>query len=323
MDKQAWAQAEETLEQRRMRNEAEEERRRQEILSLHPDLARLMEQRHAMILQSVRGAFSNAAPENAEAVMAEYNQKIASLLKSKGYPEDYLSPVCQCPLCGDTGYVYAQALRRPCECLKNAYLQALSQRGERLQEQQTFSDFDENRFPDTPLPGTDVTQRQYMRILRERCLRFAQGVPGAPVKTLLLHGGSGLGKTFLLSCVGNYVRSQGTDAVYTTAYDLFSALKNAAFSRSGEMTDVYFSVPLLLIDDLGMEPLMENITVEEIYHLINARLMGGLYTALSTNLSREELKNRYTERLSSRLLDTRTGMALPFLGKDIRLIREA
>ena len=65
----------------------------------------------------------------------------------------------------------------------------------------------------------------------------------------------------------------------------------------------------------------ENITVEQLYHLLNARLSRGLYTAVSTNLSRVDLKNRYTERVSSRLLDTRSSLAIPMLGKDIRLIR--
>ena len=47
----------------------------------------------------------------------------------------------------------------------------------------------------------------------------------------------------------------------------------------------------------------------------------GLYTVISTNLTREELQKRYTERLTSRLLDPRTGMAIAFRGQDIRLTR--
>ena len=76
---------------------------------------------------------------------------------------------------------------------------------------------------------------------------------------------------------------------------------------------------VLLIDDLGMEPLMENITVEQIYNLLNSRLLRGHYTAISTNLSRLELKQKYTERVTSRLLDARSALAIPFMGKDIRL----
>ncbi len=320
MDNQAMARTMEEYERRQRENQEEEDRRRREIARNHPDLDRLLSERHQMILRSVRSAFSGGAAAEPERAMAEYNRKISALLSEKGYPADYLAPVCVCPLCLDTGFVYEDSIRRRCKCFQAVYLKALSETGGR--EEASFERFDESRFPETPLPGTDVTQREYMRVVRERCEKYAAGVPGGKIKTLLLHGGSGLGKTFLLGCVENAVRKKGVDTLYITAYDLLDALRNAFFSRTGDSAQVFFDVPLLLIDDLGMEPLMENITVEQIYNLLNARLLRGLYTAVSTNLSREELRGRYTERVSSRLLDTRTGMAIFFQGKDIRLTRE-
>ena len=321
MDNQALARVAEEYERRQAENRREEDRRRGEIAQNHPELDRLLTERHQMILRSVRGVFSGT-PADPERAMEEYNRKIAALLSEKGYPSDYLAPVCLCPLCGDTGYVYEGPVQRRCKCFQAAYQKALSESGQGSREQASFARFDENRFPDAPMPGTDMSQRKYMRIVRDRCAQYAAEVPDGPVKTLLLHGGSGLGKTFLLGCVEATVRERGVDALYTTAYDLLDALRNAFFSRASDSIQVYFEVPLLLIDDLGMEPLMENITVEQIYNLLNTRLLRGLHTAVSTNLSWEELRARYTERVSSRLLDTRTGMAIFLQGKDIRLTRE-
>ena len=321
MDNQAMARAAEEYERRQAENRREEDRRRQEIAQYHPELNRLLTERHQMILRSMRGVFTGVSAEP-ERTMEEYNRKIAALLSKKGYPPDYLAPVCLCPLCGDTGYVYEGSVLRRCACFQAVYQKALAGAGQGAGERPSFARFDENRFPDAPLPGTDVTQREYMRVVRARCEKYAAGVPDGPVKTLLLHGGSGLGKTFLLQCVESAVLAKGVDTLYTTAYDLLNELRGAFFSRAGESAQAYFDAPLLLIDDLGMEPLMENITVEQIYHLLNARLSRGLYTAVSTNLSREELRARYTERVSSRLLDTRTGMAVFFQGKDIRLTRQ-
>ena len=303
----------------REENRREEDRRLREIEEKLPGVYQLVAQRHQMILSSVRSAFA-AASEDPEARMRAFNRQIADGLRGGGYPEDYLAPVCRCALCGDTGFVYENALQTPCRCLLDAYRKAVT--GSVSQAEQTFAGFDESRFPDDPLPGTDVTQREYMIAVKQRCLLFAQNVPAGPIKTLLLHGGSGLGKTFLLNCVGNDALSRGVETLSVTAYDLLMDLKNAYFSRSADAAQGYFDVPLLLIDDLGMEPLMENVTVEQIYNLLNARLTKGLFTAVSTNLSRAELKQRYTERLSSRLLDPRTGLAIPFQGRDIRLIRE-
>ncbi len=321
MDNQAWTQTEEAFARQRQENEREEARRQREIAENCPEADRLLSARHQMILRSVRQAFGDAVPRDPEALMREYNEKIAALLTAKGYPADYLAPVCRCPVCGDTGYVYEHSVRRPCACFLKQYQALFSREAEAGKGQETFDSFDEARFPDYVLPGTDVTQREYMRVVRDKCRRFAGNVPDGPLKTLLLHGGSGLGKTFLLHCVENAVRERGVDTLCVTAYDLLADLKSAYFSRGGDPPREYFDTALLLIDDLGMEPLIENVTVEQIYNLLNARLRQGLYTALSTNLSREELRARYTERVSSRLLDTRSGLALHFLGKDIRLIR--
>ena len=306
---------------RRLENEREENRRKEEIAAHHPDLQALLDQRHQMVMKAALNGFFGDQVMDAEKRMAEFNQEIAALLQKKGYPVDYLSPVCQCKICQDTGYIYEHSIKTYCECLKKAYAALRSQSAGNSAAAQCFECFDESRFPETALPGTDVTQREYMRILRNRCLQFAENIPQGPYKTLLLHGGSGLGKTFLLHCVENHARARGVQALFVTAYDLLMALKTAYFSRTGETAQEYFDVPLLLIDDLGMEPLMENITVEQIYALINTRMSRGLYTVITSNLSRTELEKRYTERVSSRLLDIRTGMALPFQGKDIRLLR--
>lgn len=301
----------------REQNRREEERRRQEISEKHPDLEALLQERHEMVLSSVLSAFSGGA-EGAEEKMAAYNLKIAALLARYGYPESYLAPICRCEKCGDTGYVYDGPRQMLCDCMRT---RMAKREAETAAGGETFAAFDEARFPEEKLPNTDVTQREYMRTVRNRCLQFARNIPDGPVKTLLLHGGSGLGKTFLLHCIEAYARERGIDTLFISAYDLLIALKNARFSYSNDTAEDFAAPTLLLIDDLGMEPLMENITVEEIYHLLNTRLSRGLYTALSTNLSRTELKQKYTERVSSRLLDTRGGMAIPLLGRDIRLIK--
>ena len=179
-------------EQKRARNEMEETRRQEEIRAHHPDLAALIEKRHSMIMQSVRGAFAAAAPNDPEQLMADYNQKIAALLQVKGFPPDYLAPIYDCPHCRDTGYVYVQSLRTPCQCLKKAYENAMAVQGDAIQGDETFASFDESRFPDEALPKTDVTQREYMRLVRDKCLAYAKNIPNGGIRTLLLHGGSGL-----------------------------------------------------------------------------------------------------------------------------------
>ena len=78
---------------------------------------------------------------------------------------------------------------------------------------------------------------------------------------------------------------------------------------------------LLLIDDLGTEPMLENITVEYLFTLLNERRSGRLPTLIATNLTPRELQARYTERIFSRMVDRSDTELLHFIGQDVRLTR--
>ena len=75
--------------------------------------------------------------------------------------------------------------------------------------------------------------------------------------------------------------------------------------------------PLLLIDDLGTEPVLRNITVEYLFLLLNER--EGMATVTATNLTPAQLMNRYGERVCSRLLDKRQSEVILLKGQDLRL----
>ena len=192
--------------------------------------------------------------------------------------------------------------------------------GDSLQDDsQTFEKYDEKVFPTTPVAPGQASQRAYTRVLREQCEIYADSLPEGGVRNLLLYGGSGLGKTFLLRAIAYRAAERGVACQALTANQLLNLIRRQYFARE-EMEDAGLeTVPLLLIDDLGTEPLWENITIEQLFSLIDQRLRSGLHTVISTNLSLTELKGRYTERITSRLLDKRQCKALAFLGKDIRL----
>jgi DNA replication protein DnaC len=73
-----------------------------------------------------------------------------------------------------------------------------------------------------------------------------------------------------------------------------------------------------MIDDLGTEPLMQSVTVEQLFNLLNERQNRGLSTIISTNLDMTRFRERYTERIASRLTDVRNCMVLTLTGKDVR-----
>ena len=316
MNNQVFAQVMNTLAERRRQNEREEERRRAEVIAKCPEIGQVMDTRREAVMKIVYSAFALPAEEDLPQKVEAWNARIRQLLVENGYPENYLEPVFQCALCEDTGYV-GTGKKQLCTCAKALYAALLEQDGS-FKEEETFETFDPRRFPETALDAGGETQRGRMLKFRDYCERYADSLPHPEKKNLLLYGGSGLGKTFLLRCIHARARQRDIPALCLTANQLIRIARKAIFDRAQEDLDALYETDLLLIDDLGTEPLIPNVTVEELFNLINERQNAGLCTVLSTNLSLTDLQARYTERILSRLLDKRACQVLRFLGKDIR-----
>ena len=303
---------------KREKNLRLEEARRQEVFDAHPEIRSLWEARHALILSGLGGILSGSGANDPEQVMLSYNARIRDALRAAGYPEDYLSPVFTCPDCRDTGLA-GDKVKVECACFKRRARELEGGEDPGAGGPEAFENDDPSVFPAEPLKEyPTLSQRTLMRVITEKCRAFADAYPDGPQKNLVLHGATGLGKTWLLKCVARRLRERGLDVVYTTAYRLLDDLRAEYFHPGSRDTACYFQCDLLLIDDLGMEPLFENVTVEFFFNVLNERTLRGLGTCVSTNLSPTELKARYSERFTSRLLDRRLALEIELLGKDLR-----
>lgn len=310
------AQALEECRARKYENEAEERRRLAHALSLNPEIGVLCEKRREDILQGLRLAMQGIRPEGIPERTRDINGRIAQLLVESGLSEDYLDPVTQCEVCQDTGYV-GQAPKTLCACVNKRYHALLSGDADSALDP-SFERFDLGVFPQKALDSQGTTQRMLMTVLKKNCERFADEVPGGKLN-LLLYGPSGLGKTYLLRAIATRVRERGILTLTMNANALLNHIRQAYFARGEEVDQPYYSVPLLLIDDLGTEPLWENITLEQLFALLEHRIQNRLQTVISTNLPLEQLRERYTRRIYSRLLDQSLSLALQFQGQDVRL----
>ena len=162
--------------------------------------------------------------------------------------------------------------------------------------------------------------RGQMDMNRKYCEMYADKFPTPAYPNLVLSGGTGLGKTFLLNCIYERVVSRNYPAVRVTAFRMFEAMRRQHFgSVEGELDfEQLLNVPLLLIDDLGSEPMVKNITREYLFTLLNERISAGKGTVIATNLSTDDLEEVYGERVRSRLADQRRSIVLKFTGKDLR-----
>ncbi len=314
---------------RKQVNEAELKRRKSVVYNSIPaiieaeaEITRLMVSVSAEALKS--GSDAGKAVENARISCEKLLDRRSALLKSGGYPTNYIDEIYDCPICRDTGYV----LGEPCTCLKKLYsAEAVKELSSTLNiNGQCFDKFDLSYYDDVFDTELNDTPRAVLSATFSICREYATDF-GSKSVNLLFRGGTGLGKTFLAASVAKVVSEKGFSVVYDTAISVMEAFELQKFDRGGEGTEEtasrvrrYTECDLLIIDDLGTE-MTTTFTQSALYSLVNGRLLKGGKTIITTNLSEDELRRRYSPQIVSRL----EGEYLPlkFAGRDIRTIKRA
>ncbi len=218
-----------------------------------------------------------------------------------------------CAACGDSGYLQNGKI---CDCVR-AIAKELAHK--KLCEDMpidkcSFENFDLSFYSENTAGNT--TPKKRMTQIFEICRSFADNFFGHN-ENLLFLGGTGLGKTHLSLAIANEVLEADGSVVYSSVQNLINKLSAETFSYSGstDVSDNILGCDLLIIDDLGSE-MHTSFSQSCIYNIINTRIMRGLSTVISTNLSLEELEKQYTARVASRIIGNYRMLA--FLGADIR-----
>ncbi len=226
-----------------------------------------------------------------------------SLKKKMGF-EEY-KPLC--PLCNDTGY-YGTKL---CDCtLKRAKEMSFAALSAQMPlEESSFESFSLDYYSE---PAHKATMQKIFDFTK----KYAENL-NEKSGSILFFGGTGLGKTHLSLAIASAALEKGMGAIYSPAQNLLHKLEKEHFSRNADthtLEDIN-ECDILIIDDLGAE-FATSFTQAAIYNIINTRLLLGKPTVISTNLSIEELAEKYTPRVASRIIGS---YALKeFCGNDIR-----
>lgn len=284
--------------------EQENDRRRRN----DADIEKLEEKRRALLAEKLKRAFL------AEDVSV-FDEEIASIeAKQREIAEEkkLLLPY-RCAACQDTGLAGGHY----CGCFLSEVYAKIYGAADVSTLRERFEYADMSLFDGEKKLAMGKTQRELAALAYGICQKYADAFPDTARLNLLLRGKAGLGKTYLLRCVAAAVRARGFDVCLIRAGELFGAFFR---HRMGEEMPLSFlqNAQLLLIDDLGTEPMTQNVTTEYLFDLLNRRMEAGLHTAVATNL--EDLQGRYGERISSRL-ESRECAVLLLDGEDLRLRR--
>lgn len=253
------------------------------------------------------------AMEDLRDCLAELSGRKAQLLEDAGLAADFLEPVYECPDCKDTGYIN----NKKCHCFQDAMITLLYEQSNIREMLQTenFSSLSYEYYE-----GEDLSR---FKNAVNTCRNFVKNF-NSDYHNLFFYGTVGTGKSFLSGCVAKELIESGHSVIYFSSSSLFDFLSKNSFDYKNrdELREAYtdlYRCDLLIVDDLGTE-LTNQFVASQLFSLLNERHMGKKATVISTNLSLEELRNRYSERIFSRI--TSNYELCKLSGKDIRMYKK-
>ena len=255
---------------------------------------------------------SDTKEENAKKLMNEI-EKIKkarlSALSKIGMTEQDITPKYECLKCNDNGFIDGKI----CQCLKRKI-------HTKLLEYSGLSGFKGHRFSECDL-----------NILKENTMldkaytlakTYVQKFPDVKTPNLIFMGEVGIGKSFLLECIANDLLEKQFFVVYVTAFGLSNTMLKALTlppAESEAILSPLIECDLLIIDDLGSEPMFKNLSTSNLFTILNEREVKNLPILISTNLDFEKLEERYGNRLFSRIFNQRKSKVITFKGVDLRI----
>ena len=304
-------------ENQRASNKRERDKRVYEAYELAPEIKKIDMEIARIGSSTLRNILASPDDTGAKEEMKNkfkiLKKKKNDLLLKFNIPADYDKLRYKCDMCKDTGYVEGKGR---CSCFNQKLIDRLydASNMRELLKKQNFSLFNMDFYSKNHVKDFKNTPYENMINIKKFCEEFVDNFE-KPSKSLMFYGDTGLGKTYMSSCIGKAVMDKGRTVLYMRSTRLFRMLDDERFGRSKDGTDGLYEVDLLIIDDLGTETYSKN-NSSYILDLVSERINRDKKMIINTNYNFEGLEKLYTKRFSSRLLDSFNMMY--FYGEDIR-----
>lgn len=238
--------------------------------------------------------------------LKQLKAKQNEILKKLKISPKAIIPHYSCNKCQDTGYVNGEM----CSCLKHEINLILFEKSGLSESNISFKKCDFSIFDDT----------QKIKNIYDKLKKWCE--KQNVYQNVILIGKTGTGKTYAMQCMANNLLASESLVYFTSAFELNENLLKYHTTFDETKSD-YISLLIdpdyLFIDDLGTEPILKNVTREGLYNIISERMRKGKKTVISSNLSPDQIKDVYGERIFSRLFCQNTALVIHVENSDLRL----
>jgi len=290
------------------------------IYNAHPELkeyddriADLLLKKAFIALKSDEGPDAEKKVDEEIAALHDKRDKEAA---AAGVAPSYLNRIYTCPYCHDTGYIEKEdGPAEKCRCFRKRESEIL------LKESGMAQMLEKNNFSVMRTDIFDGETREHFLKAVDFCKGFINSFD-TDYRNIMFCGTVGTGKSFLSSCIASELLATYHSVVYMSAKALFDTLAEAQFSadkvpEAEAVKERIYECDLLIIDDLGTE-MTNSFVGTELFTIINERYNSRRSVIISTNLELSLLRDRYSDRIFSRL--TGSYDILKLCGPDLRAV---
>lgn len=246
--------------------------------------------------------------------LKQTREEIRNVLASLDLTEEDLKPKYECQICKDSGFVAG----KQCVCFKRRKnIELIKACGLNANELCSFDDFNEKIYCD------DKTKNDAL-MLKDFLSKWCEAYPNVTKKQIVLCGEVGVGKTFFTKCMAKSLIKKDFSVCFVSAFEMNNIMLK--YHTTFDDSKLSILIPLLesdilFIDDLGTEPIINNVTLNYLFLVLSERERFNKPVIITTNLSPANLRDRYDERIFSRITNKQTSTMLKLEGDDLRQVK--
>lgn len=187
-------------EQKKLKAELDLERRKDDLYKKFPRLQQIDDELNHFAINTAKSILlhlDSSSKDSLKQKIETLKYEKACILQDANISLDYLKPYYECQICKDTGYVSNNFSKtQMCSCLKQKLLNVSFNKSNIANlDKENFGTFNENLFSDDvdfAKYNFNISPRQNIKIIRQKCMSFVQDFDNPNTKNLLFTGNTGL-----------------------------------------------------------------------------------------------------------------------------------